>query len=284
MNLLTRAALRRQLQTLTAVFIGQSVQEIGMSGVAACNRLFKTLCLSASLLLCALPAQAELQLFFVHNDHLNTPKYLTDTTGKAVWQSQATPFGEVTENGDLDGDGKYVTLNMRFPGQYWDHETGTSYNYYRDYDPSLGRYVQSDPIGLRGGINTYVYVGSNPTGRFDYYGLACTCQFDKKTLKKDEYEETWWGQKRTVTAKYQCEDTAKPESQKTVDASHKEWYLHKQSSDNGREGNPLGTSYHDPVYNPYTNTFTYPQKGYDPFNPQGSGSVQLENWANSCGC
>ena len=143
-----------------------------MSGVAACNRLFKTLCLSASLLLCALPAQAELQLFFVHNDHLNTPKYLTDTTGKAVWQSQATPFGEVTENGDLDGDGKYVTLNMRFPGQYWDHETGTSYNYYRDYDPSLGRYVQSDPIGLGGGINTFGYVLQNPIRFSDPFGLA----------------------------------------------------------------------------------------------------------------
>jgi RHS repeat-associated protein len=122
-------------------------------------------------LIVTVPAQADLQLFFVHNDHLGTPKYLTDTTGKAVWQAQSTPFGEVLEKEDLDGDGKYVTLNMRFPGQYWDHETGTSYNYFRDYEPSLGRYIQSDPIGLGGGINTYVYVNDNPVNYIDPYGL-----------------------------------------------------------------------------------------------------------------
>lgn len=135
------------------------------------HRVIQPLILSLVLLLGALGAQAELQLFFVHNDHLGTPKYLTDMTGKAVWQAKSTPFGEVTEVEDLDGDGKYITLNMRFPGQYWDQETGTSYNYFRDYDPAAGRYVQSDPIGLRGGINTYSYAWSSPNIYFDFYGL-----------------------------------------------------------------------------------------------------------------
>jgi RHS repeat-associated protein len=72
---------------------------------------------------------------------------------------------------DPDGDGIAVEFNQRFPGQYYDQETGLNYNYFRDYDPAIGRYIQSDPIGLAGGMNTYAYVGGNPVGYVDPFGL-----------------------------------------------------------------------------------------------------------------
>lgn len=68
-----------------------------------------------------------------------------------------------------------VKNNSRFPGQYFDEETELHYNYFRDYDPSLGRYLQSDPIGLAGGINIYVYGKNNPVVLFDLYGLFPSC-------------------------------------------------------------------------------------------------------------
>jgi RHS repeat-associated protein len=88
-----------------------------------------------------------------------------------VWRwDQAEPFGVNVPDENPSGLGAF-DLPLRFPGQYADKETNLSYNYYRDYDPSIGRYRQSDPIGLNGGINTYAYVGGNPVGGIDPLGL-----------------------------------------------------------------------------------------------------------------
>ena len=110
-------------------------------------------------------------LYYVHNDHLGTPQVMTDNSGQVIWQASYDPFGAATVNGDPDGDGIAVTLNVRFPGQYYDAETGLHYNYFRTYDPETGTYTTSDPIGLAGGLNTYAYVGGNPVRWVDPLGL-----------------------------------------------------------------------------------------------------------------
>lgn len=111
-------------------------------------------------------------MYYLHPDVLGTPRIVTDVTGQGIWRWQSDPFGRTAPGEDPDGDGHAFTLNLRFPGQYFDAESGLHYNYFRDYDPATGRYVQSDPIGLQDGINTYRYVGNDPVNEVDPLGLA----------------------------------------------------------------------------------------------------------------
>lgn len=112
------------------------------------------------------------ELFYVHADHLGTPRAITrPSDNQLVWKWDNTePFGNNAVNENPSGLGAFV-YNLRMPGQQWDKETNTFYNYHRDYDSSLGRYVQSDPIGLVGGINTYGYVWGSPLKFVDRMGL-----------------------------------------------------------------------------------------------------------------
>jgi len=104
-------------------------------------------------------------VYFMVNDHLGTPQLLLDAQQQVVWSVNQSPFGEVKVEGSVEQP-------LRFPGQYADVETGYSYNYFRDYDPTLGRYIESDPIGLEAGVNTFGYVMGNPVLNNDSYGLT----------------------------------------------------------------------------------------------------------------
>jgi len=113
---------------------------------------------------------AQVQGYYIYPDHLSTPRLVENGSGIAVWRwDQTEPFGSTPPNNNPSGAGTFE-FNVRFPGQYFDRETNLAYNYFRDYDPSIGRYVQSDPIGLVGGVNTYAYVKGNPISRFDWNG------------------------------------------------------------------------------------------------------------------
>jgi RHS repeat-associated protein len=115
----------------------------------------------------------QINVYYVHADHLATPRAVTRPSDNVImWQwDNLDPFGANPPNENPAGQGAF-NYNLRFPGQYHDAEVGTSYNYRRDYDPIVGRYEQSDLIGLRGGINTYVYVVSDPISGVDPSGLA----------------------------------------------------------------------------------------------------------------
>jgi RHS repeat-associated protein len=127
---------------------------------------------------CAQAGAPTAEIAYIQPDHLGSPRTVTDAQQRVIWKwDQQDPFGGNVPQQDPDGDGTSYTLNLRFPGHYFDQETGLHYNYYRDYDPATGRYIQSDPIGLGGGVNTYAYADLSPLTTMDPLGL-CPPQFD----------------------------------------------------------------------------------------------------------
>ncbi|WP_051711545.1 RHS repeat-associated core domain-containing protein [Andreprevotia chitinilytica] len=116
---------------------------------------------------------ANPKIYYVWADQLGTPRQVTDPVSNAVvWRWDGEAFGNSLPNQDPANTGTSFIYNLRFPGQYYDAETGHNYNLNRDYDPQNGRYLTSDPLGLAGGsFSTYAYVGNRPTGTVDPSGL-----------------------------------------------------------------------------------------------------------------
>jgi RHS repeat-associated protein len=104
-------------------------------------------------------------LTYLHTDHLATPRYGTNAAGATVWTWDSGAFGKEAPTGT-------ATINLRFPGQYYDSETTLHYNWNRYYNPATGRYISSDPIGLVAGLATYNYGRINPLLFVDPEGLT----------------------------------------------------------------------------------------------------------------
>jgi RHS repeat-associated protein len=103
-------------------------------------------------------------VYYVRVDHIGRPVFATDSAGNKVWEATYLPFGEV-----LTSTG--ANTNLRFPGQWFQAESGLHQNWMRDYDPTTGRYMQADPLGLVDGASVYGYAGQNPGRYVDQYGL-----------------------------------------------------------------------------------------------------------------
>jgi RHS repeat-associated protein len=143
----------------------------------------------------------------VFSDPIGTPCLIEDAAQRVVWRADLSPFGAAAVTGEID-------FNLRFPGHYLDAELGLHYNRFRYYDPVLGRYLQSDPWGIAGGLNLYGYL-TNPLAHADVRGLGGKdehgtpndCPHDKEgteppTPKK---EKTPYPPPRTGQAQAECQ-------------------------------------------------------------------------------
>ncbi len=207
-------------------------------------------------------------LLYVHADHLGSPQKLTDASQATGWDGVFDPFGEEVALTGL------AAMPMRFPGQYGDDETGYSDNWFRDYDPSLGRYLQSDPIGLVGGINAYAYVISNPTRFVDRLGLDW--EYSQSTGEM-RYVDDETGQSRHIDDGYSGNgaglNNPAMQDQAGVGPIPQGDYTIEQQRDSPNTGPHVMDLTPDPNNNMY---------GRDAFQIHGDTSCQCQSASNGC--
>jgi RHS repeat-associated protein len=105
----------------------------------------------------------------LYPDQWGAPHIITDADGNRRWFWNPLAFGDNPPDEDPNSLGAF-TCNLRFPGQFYDADTGLNYNYFRDYNPALGRYIQPDPIGQLAGTDIYGYAAANPLTNSDFTG------------------------------------------------------------------------------------------------------------------
>jgi RHS repeat-associated protein len=138
---------------------GRLLEEDGANGQAITDYIY----LDGRVVATLAPATGVLS--FVHTDRLGTPQLVTDTKQAVLWSAIYQPFGQTSPVGS-------IAQSLRFPGQYADAETGWNQNGFRDYVPSIGRYLESDPLGVAAGFNTYAYALDSPISHSDMHGLS----------------------------------------------------------------------------------------------------------------
>jgi len=198
------------------------------------------------------------EVYYVHSDNIGTPQKMTDGDQKVVWERVAEPFGETVS---IKGP---ATLNIRFQGQYHDNESGLDYNDYRSYASEIGRYTQSDPIGLAGGLNTFGYVMQNPVRYTDPKGLETPSVTNSYPPNNPAYPQPYIPK---VTG---------PEAVCELGASKPCYFLLPENPPLGAAciiGTSVACPYvADPTWQTIKKIFETPQE-CTPSNPQGVGPV-----------
>lgn len=210
-----------------------------------------------TLLLCWSAVVSAEELYFVHTDHLGTPRMITDANQQTVWEGKQLPFGET------DISNSQIEYNLRFPGQYYDSESGLHYNYFRDYDPSLGRYVQSDPIGLAGGLNTYAYVENSPFILIDPEGLRLRAPVRRRAGSIGYSEPLSWWRPR---------DWHRYERQRNFERNRQKWqdWQRRSQWECPTEPEPfMPPNYWDSLATQRAPTWTTPYNTYNRYNGDG---------------
>ena len=123
-------------------------------------------------------------------NHQQTPVYVSNNAQTPIWKANYQAFGKTIIDEDVDNNGITFSLSHRFPGQYYDEETGLNYNWHRFYNTETGRYISPDPIGLNGGINLYGYSSEDPFNRIDPDGL--------KDLTGARRRTAFWGTVKVI--------------------------------------------------------------------------------------
>jgi RHS repeat-associated protein len=211
---------------------------------------------------------------WLHTDQLGTPRFGTNSAGTQVWAWNSDAFGNGTPTGS-------VTVNLRLPGQFYDPESGLSYNWNRYYSPALGRYITSDPIGLAGGMNTFNYVGQSPLMWDDFLGWTATCPPDISGVNTNSCTPNapeGFSPYSGFSSVYHCGGTGYMENREDLSTTEKDPVaecVYDQTGGGFDNTHPYrmcqGTADHSPVYldRPESWGNVGPHRSKDPGGPNG---------------